>query len=62
MDRMTAMQTVNFAENGDKNCWKLVNRKIERSLETKATFEKLEAMDRKKLNMKKTKYMYTFKC
>ena len=30
---------------------------MERSLKTKATFEKMEAMDGKKLNVKKTKYI-----
>ena len=35
---------------------------MEGLLKTKATFEKLEAMDGKKPNVKKTKYMYTFKC
>ena len=35
---------------------------MERSQKAKATFEKIEAMDVKKLNVKKTKYIYTFKC
>ena len=35
---------------------------MERSQKAKATFEKIEAMDGKKLNVKKTKYIYTFKC
>ena len=35
---------------------------MERSQKAKATFEKIEAMDGKKFNVKKTKYIYTFKC
>ena len=31
---------------------------MERSQKAKATFEKIEAMDGKKLNMKKTRYIY----
>ena len=31
---------------------------MERSLKAKATFEKIEVMDGKKLNVKKTKYIY----
>ena len=31
---------------------------MERSLKGKATFEKIKAMDGKKLNVKKTRYIY----